>query len=446
MIFKKSKGSCITPKKIIYSTLNPWHKLRSIMRFILIFLVLAVIVVLAGGPFLVGQNVEKEYPEISFYQFLEDMMGSKVEVEEYNRSWMASNAQVKIFNGNILLKQEINHGPVLFSKQNTGLAHIHTVVDVPEEVKTSMPEELQNVNFGHADTMVNFDGSNVTDFMLPAYEIKQAEDKVMRWGEVVAQFNEDAQGDLNYHVTLPELTIKSSQDNIDFVLESAKVEGDFVDIFSNISSFSIAKLAVSNEMPVTVENFKVSSAITPVNEKVINSGVKLEFALIHILGMQWQNGSFSFDINGLDKEVATQYIELVQKAQQDPTAMAQVNSQLMGMLSKFLTASPEIVETLSVESDFGPIKFNIMINFDGSEGFMLSPAILTKIGLKIDASVPVALLETFGNPGLLAQLEMLKEKSLITLDGDMIVSAVTLENGMVNANGISMPIETLMMQ
>jgi len=365
------------------------------MRKVLIIVgvLLAVLVAAgAGGLFYVGMEAEKRFDAaLERFSSPPTMALSKV---SYTRGLFGAEAETALqlsagpMSVAIPFKHTIRYMPLA-----QGLAEVQTELVVPANIKPMVDKVFGGASPLTGTTVLNFDGTEVTQFQSPAFSFKDAAGN-FSWqgitGTVTMQGNH-----VTFNATAP--GFKGDNPLFNASIQNLAFDGDMTlaadELWLGSSTLRLGKVAVTTPMApaAQAEGLRIASETTEQGADMLRSKIALELRKLAVDGKEFSNMAFELEAGNLDRAVLVKLTKAMEKFQSGGADSAdKAMESVTASLPQLLKRSPRIgIKRLNAVTPWGDFKSSVNVVFDGKGEMPSEPILwLTKVAVdaKLDAS------------------------------------------------------------
>ncbi|MBA6342844.1 YdgA family protein [Colwellia sp. MB02u-10] len=408
------------------------------------------------APKVIGSLVEKKYEDIT--SRLVEHPSIEITEHSFTSDWFSGQVINKIrFKGvefdnvDIIVTEQLNFGPLIFSDNEFTLALASSVADVNFEVTNldeSQQQEIaiftQQLNEKLSiSSVVSYGLNYTTHIVLEAIELEQDGNQINS-GRIESEFTLSDEkylegyinwsgldfngSEMNAHVS--PLTATFTQEIIsgDFYTGNTLAAGDFSMQLSNIS----AQDSIGNEL-LNIENL-IFIANSEIEQDLMNLHIKYGAERFKGAGQELEKLNLDIALNKLDPQVLIELNDLVMKMQQDPENTESYSQQLTISATKLLANNPELnINDFSLLTPEGTIKSDLQLVVDHTLYDQANPMSIIA-ALRADAK-GVAPLPFFQKMGLEAMINMYVEQGFIMKKEAELSFAAQFAEGQLTVNG-----------
>jgi uncharacterized protein YdgA (DUF945 family) len=408
------------------------------------------------APKVIGSLVEKKYEDIT--SRLVEHPSIEITEHSFTSDWFSGQAinkirfkGVELDNVDIIVTEQLNFGPLIFSDNEFTLALASSVADVNFEVTNldeSQQQEIaiftQQLNEKLSiSSVVSYGLNYTTHIVLEAIELEQDGNQINS-GRIESEFTLSDEkylegyinwsgldfngSEMNAHVS--PLTATFTQEIIsgDFYTGNTLAAGDFSMQLSNIS----AQDSIGNEL-LNIENL-IFIANSEIEQDLMNLHIKYGAERFKGAGQELEKLNLDIALNKLDPQVLIELNDLVMKMQQDPENTESYSQQLTISATKLLANNPELnINDFSLLTPEGTIKSDLQLVVDHTLYDQANPMSIIA-ALRADAK-GVAPLSFFQKMGLEAMINMYVEQGFIMKKEAELSFAAQFAEGQLTVNG-----------
>jgi uncharacterized protein YdgA (DUF945 family) len=360
-------------------------------------------------------------------------------------------------------KHSISYMPLLSA---TALAEVRTEVVAPPTFKPFVDRIFGGVAPLSGVTVLNFDGSAVTQFQSPPFSIKDAGANVA-WQGIGGSFT--TQGPhLVINAVAPGL--KGESPVLNAALKNLAIDADVTQaadtLWLGASSVGIGKLEVGGALvPVfTGEGLRIRSETADQAPGLLSSRVAMDLKRLVVQDKTFTNMSFELQAKNLDRAVFAKLSKTMEGLKPGPASQAEATKAFTSSVPLLLKRSPSLsVKRLGAVTPWGDFKSSVDVTFDGKGELPAEPMLwVSRVGIdaKLDASASflrwmleeqarnrVQVANTGESPMAPAQaqqlatdlatvrLSRLEQAGALVLAGERYTVEVKVANGAITING-----------
>lgn len=415
-----------------------------------------------ASPYIIGIKAEEHTQAL--YQQMSANPAFEVELLEYNRGWINSDATVKFTmpvtddEGNVemfnfKIEQIIQHGPVLWSTDGVGLGLLDSQFNakLPAEFK----KEIINIDELQDDGMsttarTSFNGTTYSSTRIKSTTIKLDDANL----EILpGQFHTttDTQGHITGGGEWQGMKIVKGETDVlivgkmDIELDQTYINGNMfapVSLGIGTSKLSMTEFIVNGETPdasMSIRNLHMASD-SKVNAGLLAGNLTVSADQVALAFQQFTDFNYSMTMDNFNVDALSEIQNLlVNLDPEDPQQQQTLMVEMQQQLPKLLADNPSIaIDKLGITTSEGDIVSDLLVTIDPQK-FDANNPMSMMFALQADAkgSAPSAF---FTNLGMQDNVDMLKQQGMLVQEEETLLFNFSFANGQALINGMPIPL------
>lgn len=421
------------------------------------------VLLVAISPYFIGQQAEIEVRNI--YSKISDSTGYELEVTEYHRGWLHSNATVVVkvpvpaeYDTGIeyltfTSLQQIQHGPILFKTDGLGLgvADIEYQINLPEQLTAVLPNELAiPENTLQIMSRLAFNGDINSTTHLKAFDLT-IDNALLSVKEAKFSSSIGMTGAMTVTGNWQGFTV--SEDNInvlsitdiDLASKQQVIRGEVFsqyalstgDVLIDIAEMKIYDLTTATQMSNSNSKIKIVSSE---HNDLLTIDALISSNKIQVIDNQYNDFNYQVTLANLDIDVFQEMQKIMVQAQELPEQERMMAfMQIQSLLPKMIAKDPEfIIKKLGLNTANGAIASAMNFSIDQTIYDPQNPmSLIMAVNAQAQGEAPKAF---FNEIGKADDLNEYIAQGLLIEENENVMFEFSFVNGQALLNGMPIPL------
>ncbi|MGM0593353.1 MAG: YdgA family protein [Pseudomonadota bacterium] len=375
---------------------------------------IAPLVILAAGagaaPYFIGSQAEQHFDQYHA-QLQEEMVYPQVEVEagEFERGWLASRASTRIRfappnkPSETLEFELVHHIDQIPSLAQGAMATVESTLVLPPEIAGELEQYLQGEPLLSANTLIKFNGSEVSHFSSPAYSGPlEGDDAVqVEWQGLSGTATRDGQQRVSVSMEGPLLEINADDGKLEMraLNYQTQLEQGAHDLWYGTAEASLEGFQFRETGSAATRLAQVHfTSEQRENGPLVDINSQLSFDSAAVEGFELTNGHYDIAYNNIDgaslSRINESMKEMLRSQPENPELALQA---MLPHLFSALGQKPELaVRKLTVDTPMGNVSGDMQIVLTEAidQSIMQQPEqLMQMLNADLSASLPKPMLE-----------------------------------------------------